>query len=357
MCFIFSRAVVSKKPQRICSRNQNCEINQGNRSCKACRWMKCLANGMSPNAVQPSRDPLGPKQKPLKPAEIEQEPKLDDPTTTSSTSTSPSTIFNSIDCEPDQVIGSAKLKVLDRMHRTFKEYEKSERALYALLFPEFNEPEYRLTVHTDYIKMERGCVQLMLTMIQEWVPSIAKMNHDTKWKIIRNFYPHFSPMFKLYRTSVVFPNQNDYRVVLAHNMYVDTRNETLNYHFRDSINPEEATRHCEKFHTKIRSLTLQFVELGITKLETIGLAGLCLANELEMLIGGSEEISKFRDNILNDLHLLIEKQTKSSELAATRIGTLICFLYDINLVRVQIDDTVTLLKLFSPHRAELWDDI
>ncbi|KAI6230874.1 Nuclear hormone receptor family member nhr-28 [Aphelenchoides fujianensis] len=363
----FRRAVMSsKRRQHKCTRGGHCEINESNRCCKSCRYQKCLAMGMSPSGVQPSRDPLGPKQ-----SQHKNSKKQNSTVSSRSIKTEPSGSTGSpslwtpspqamhpFELPPGLPIDDPKLRVLGRMYTTFKEYERSERALYALLFPELaNGPmEYRNTTHTDFIKLERGCVPLMLAMVQQWLPSIIELEHESKWKLIRNFFPHFTPTTKVFRTSIAFPDKNDQRIALAFNMSVDSNIDRIHEHFKDNENPSEAIKHSRVFHAKARSLSQKLVELNVRKAELVAMLGLELANEMEMLLGASEEVSDFRTAICSDLHLLIERETKSAAVAATRIGSLICLLYDVNLLRMQISEAVTLLKLFSPHKSELFDD-
>lgn len=74
------------------------------------------------------------------------------------------------------------LQVLNKLLAHFHEFEQSEKALYALLFPEYytSPPTFRPTIHTDFIKIERGCMSSTGTLIEQWFPLIAKQRPEFK---------------------------------------------------------------------------------------------------------------------------------------------------------------------------------
>ncbi|CAD6194193.1 unnamed protein product [Caenorhabditis auriculariae] len=60
-CSAFFRRTIAEKRAYICNRGNRCIIMQGRRTtCRACRLLKCLAQGMNPECVQPHRDSLIP---------------------------------------------------------------------------------------------------------------------------------------------------------------------------------------------------------------------------------------------------------------------------------------------------------
>ena len=75
---------------------------------------------------------------------------------------------------------------------------------------------------------------------------------------------------------------------------------------------------------------------------------------VEIFAGCSPEICRFRASILADLQTFISRQFSND---GARLGALVCTLYDFDTLRASIDEAVTLLKLFSPHKAEVWDEI
>uniref|UniRef100_A0A914GSX9 Nuclear receptor domain-containing protein n=1 Tax=Globodera rostochiensis TaxID=31243 RepID=A0A914GSX9_GLORO len=59
-CAAFFRRTVSLKLQYTCKREGNCEVDKAARNmCRACRYQKCLVQGMLTTAVQHARDGIG----------------------------------------------------------------------------------------------------------------------------------------------------------------------------------------------------------------------------------------------------------------------------------------------------------
>uniref|UniRef100_A0A914GPB8 Uncharacterized protein n=1 Tax=Globodera rostochiensis TaxID=31243 RepID=A0A914GPB8_GLORO len=63
-CAAFFRRTVSLKLQYTCKREGNCEVDKAARNmCRACRYQKCLVQGMLTTAVQHARDGIGRRSK------------------------------------------------------------------------------------------------------------------------------------------------------------------------------------------------------------------------------------------------------------------------------------------------------
>uniref|UniRef100_A0A915EE95 Uncharacterized protein n=1 Tax=Ditylenchus dipsaci TaxID=166011 RepID=A0A915EE95_9BILA len=58
-CNAFFRRAVTFKQKFACRKGGNCDLKSVRCACRACRFGKCLQAGMSPEAVQPKRDPTG----------------------------------------------------------------------------------------------------------------------------------------------------------------------------------------------------------------------------------------------------------------------------------------------------------
>lgn len=156
-------------------------------------------------------------------------------------------------------------------------------------------------------------------------------------------------MLKCYRTALIFPDP-DSRLVLAYCQYEDISNS--DYHFQHNKNPTEAGRLCLGFRLRTRTMAAKFNDLGIQCVEVIAMASLLLCNEVEMLLGNHRAIDNFRQQIYVDLHKLNE----TNESYGLRIGILSCLLSDIVNLRQQVHEVVTLLKIFTPHRIELFPE-
>lgn len=65
-------------------------------------------------------------------------------------------------------------------------------------------------------------------------------------------------------------------------------------------------------------------------------------------------MSSFRDQIYRELHDDIYYNYSPME-TANRFGSLICLLQDFQNISREIEESVQMCKLFSPHATELWE--
>lgn len=89
------------------------------------------------------------------------------------------------------------------------------------------------------------------------------------------------------------------------------------------------------------------------EIEFAALAGIMLANEIDLLFN-KNSMADFRDQIYRELHDDICRNYSIVE-TASRFGSLICLLQDIQGISKEIEESVVMCKLFSPHKVELWD--
>lgn len=68
----------------------------------------------------------------------------------------------------------------------------------------------------------------------------------------------------------------------------------------------------------------------------------------------NESMAGFRNQIYQELHddILINYPQFQ---APNRFGSLICLLQDFDNISKEIEESVSMCKLFSPHKVELWD--
>jgi hypothetical protein len=138
---------------------------------------------MKSSAVQSNRDPLGPKNMQTR-----------IPNLPSNTITQTSIAICDEYTFNVPKLNDPNLQSLNNLYIYYHEFEHAERALYALLFPEFYSfpPTYRAVIHTDFIKVERGTMNSTNTLIEQWLPLIGKQSSEFKvclfYLKIRNVY-------------------------------------------------------------------------------------------------------------------------------------------------------------------------
>lgn len=74
--------------------------------------------------------------------------------------------------------------VLQRLHEGYANYQSSQKSLYSIMYPDniFSAELYRLVKHSEHVKMERGCLSLMFSMVNDWFQPFDTLDHALKVK-------------------------------------------------------------------------------------------------------------------------------------------------------------------------------
>ncbi|KAH7675888.1 CRE-NHR-70 protein, partial [Aphelenchoides avenae] len=84
--------------------------------------------------------------------------------------------------------------ILQRMHEGYCNYHSSQKSLYTVMYPNniFAAESYRLVTHSEYVKMERGCLSLMYSMVNDWFQPFNELEHDLKVTTLKAFSSKFT---------------------------------------------------------------------------------------------------------------------------------------------------------------------
>lgn len=77
--------------------------------------------------------------------------------------------------------------VLQRMHEGYANYQSSQKSLYTVMYPDniFAPDTYRMVKHSEHVKMERGCLSLMFSMVNDWFQPFDTLTHELKVRIYK----------------------------------------------------------------------------------------------------------------------------------------------------------------------------
>jgi hypothetical protein len=215
----------------------------------------------------------------------------------------------------------------------------------------FAAESYRMVTHSEYVKMERGCLSLMYSMVNDWFQPFSELDHELKVTALRSFSARFTHLDQCYRTVQTFPDTNDSRFVMHYGQYVDLKN--MQYFFSEDKDPEESARHAVTVISSFRQLVNKMQRLGVRDIEVAALAGIILWNEVA-LASSFDTTDKIRDRIYAELH---NNMILTYGVAGTgsRLGSLLCLMHDLNILAKEISESVTIGKIFNPHTIEVWE--
>ena len=89
-----------------------------------------------------------------------------------------------------------------------------------------------------------GVASLILTMLNETYPAFLRLDEKQKFRVYKRFTVRFFYLYKIYMSSIVFPDETDDRVVLYNGYCMSVEN--LDYFFSgcdmSNVNMKEVKR-------------------------------------------------------------------------------------------------------------------
>lgn len=254
---------------------------------------------------------------------------------------------------PCPVPSSSSNSLLQRLLEGYRNFQSSQKSLYTVMYPDniFAGETYRLVKHSEYVKMERGCISLMYSMLSDCFPPFESLSQELKVAALRVFSNRFTHLDQTYRTMTIFPGQDDPRFVLHYGQYADSTK--LEYFFaEDHQDSVEVAKLCAKTLQRCRQVVNRMSELAIRDMEVAAMAAIILWNELAYM---NVEDAKTRETIYGELH---NNMVLTYGIASTgvRLGAIIDMIHDFNLIEKDIRESVIINKIFNPNFAEVWDD-
>ncbi|CAK5015385.1 unnamed protein product [Meloidogyne enterolobii] len=404
-CAAFFRRTVVENKNYFCRQNGQCPVKKEMRNmCRACRFERCIRLGMNKEDVQMNRDPIG-KRNVINKSSVnndEEEINNNDIKTAFGRIIKENPIISPLNSEhllknsnspiginasslnkialpqniwpiqnnfenkligggennsafallPCPVPSTSSNSILKRLVDGYRNFQASQKSLYTVMYPDsiFSGEQYRLVKHSEYVKMERGCISLMYSMLTDCFPNFNSLNQELKVAALRVFSNRFTHLDQCFRSISVFPEKNDTRFVLHYGQYADTNK--IEYFFGDEQDPAQTAKMCIKTIQRCMQTVEKMKEMAIRDVEVAAIAAIILWNELAYL---DVQDSNTREIIYSELH---NNLILNYGIAATgiRLGLLMDLIHDFNLIEREIRESCIINKFFNPDFAEVWED-
>ncbi|KAL7071008.1 hypothetical protein ACQ4LE_009735 [Meloidogyne hapla] len=253
---------------------------------------------------------------------------------------------------PCPVPSTSSNSILKRLLDGYRNFQASQKSLYTVMYPDsiFSGEQYRMVKHSEYVKMERGCISLMYSMLTDCFPQFNSLNQELKVSALRVFSNRFTHLDQCFRSISVFPEKGDTRFVLHYGQFVDSNK--MEYFFGDEQDPAQTANSCVKTIQRCMQTVDRMKEMAIRDIEVAALAAIILWNELAYL---DVHDSNVRETIYSELH---NNLILNYGIAATgiRLGLLLDLIHDFNLIEREIRESCIINKFFNPDFAEVWED-
>ncbi|KAI6171883.1 Nuclear receptor [Aphelenchoides besseyi] len=350
-CSAFWRRSIVRRSVYKCKGDNNCVLSKELRkTCAACRLKKCHEIGMCESDVQWCRDRNGPlkiKRASSSTVSLPSTPQNERARTTSFTSGYSSGETSTSLCSSPTAyyfqpamytVGST----LAQLQSYIQDFLRLSRAVYSMIYPERNHIdtlEFYEANHSEMVNFDRALLSLVQSMLFKINPSLEQLSTEFKSRLLRSFTSLFFPLYKSYLTLLVFPQLDDTRFVCNMGQY---SNCNVNFFSAD----QDPNKMSNDIRLKCQQTTRKIKQLGIREIEFGALCGIICANEVELIYEDNSQ-SDLRNRIYQELHDDILAFYPPNQVAH-RFGSLICLIQDLQHVSKEIDETLTMFKIFHP---------
>ena len=346
--------------------------------CRSCRFKRCEDLGMNKDDVQLNRDSLGkrsttvrcctPKESCssprsiIKPTPVSFEETLPQvlPTIATAQISIPATNiiyppvstpqyvsfgvfcrinFQLFQCQPIALIPCPPPQgpsILQKIQEGYANYNSSQKSLFTVMYPDniFATDVYKKVTHTEFVKMERGCLSLLFSMLNDWCHPFSQLPHQLKIDVLRNFALRFSLLDTTYRTSQVYPDSDGDRWIMHYGQYLDVND--LNFFFKDDKDPAESAKLFKMALNLMMATKRKMGKLKIDETDVAGIIGIMLWNEVSYLMPEENQMAEnVRDRVYSEFHnYLIMKHGVSG--TGARLGALLFILHELNVSYFEI---------------------
>uniref|UniRef100_A0A914EGH8 Nuclear receptor domain-containing protein n=1 Tax=Acrobeloides nanus TaxID=290746 RepID=A0A914EGH8_9BILA len=291
-CGAFFRRTIAEQRVYQCRKGKNCDIKKDSRSsCRACRLQKCVDVGMF--KTQGSKSPAQESSNLVSYTNLL--------STTSINEDSKSGLIT-----PTIVDISINYPTLHQLLTGVRTFLSSQKSLVTLenKAVKFPDKEYVFVKKHEYDVMERHCIILIFSMLNDFFEPFKMYSQEDKIQIMKNYAVKFNTLMKSYLTSMYFPSMEDKKWMTHYGQVIDTEDS---YHFIcNHVKGEFARKTRSKTlgqsllnHSK--RLAYQFFLKNITEIDVAALAYIVFSLETEKLSLGNEHIEKMKNLVFEEL--------------------------------------------------------
>uniref|UniRef100_A0A914DKE2 Nuclear receptor n=1 Tax=Acrobeloides nanus TaxID=290746 RepID=A0A914DKE2_9BILA len=340
-CSSFFRRCIAERKVYKCRKFNKCVIRHDDRViCRACRFRICTEAGMKSELVR-----NGPKTEEtyLTPHTI-QEQHILIPTT------------SIIQYNQESFESSLTYPFLNRLLQGIRNYMSSQKSLFTVENPDkiFSSPKFIPMKKSEYDRMEKACITLINSMLNEYFEPYGNLKNEEKILIIKNFVLRFSMFIRCYQSSKIYPEINDARLVIHYGYYLD--NQTVEYFFSELKNCEEFIKICASILPPLREMSNKMNKYEVREIDIAALSYLIFIQECEKHSLCKEIIEANKTLLFGEMHTNFV-QTYGFEQGGIKLANLLCFLNDMLEINNRVWESYIIGKIFMPELVDVWEEM
>uniref|UniRef100_A0A914EB43 NR LBD domain-containing protein n=1 Tax=Acrobeloides nanus TaxID=290746 RepID=A0A914EB43_9BILA len=249
--------------------------------------------------------------------------------------------------------------ILRRILQGINIYMNSQKSLYNIenQTKMFTPLEFMPANKSDCYRLEKNCIPMINSMLNEYFEPYNLMNPSEKALIIKNFTTKYSFLFRCYQTSKFFPHPNDNRFFTHYGYYLTNDIFVLEC-FSDEVkqNKDECIRLTESMwqitkYTINKMLKQDFREVDLAALVYIIFAQECQRHKLY-----SQLIERNKSQLFEEFHQDIVN-TFGFDRAGIKFANVLTLLNDTLEIQKQIYETRIIGNVFTKESIDLWDNL
>uniref|UniRef100_A0A914DJ92 Nuclear receptor domain-containing protein n=1 Tax=Acrobeloides nanus TaxID=290746 RepID=A0A914DJ92_9BILA len=327
-----------------CKKENNCQIkNDLRNTCRACRLQRCFDVGLvCPKSEEYKRQLAATTKK--------QGSNFYDQDLTISTTTTPSSLMSELSET------SSPYPTLDHLLKGIRTFLDSQKSL-VLIEKQFQQgpmdDEFILIKKPKYDLLEKGCISLVYSMLNEYFEPFCLLQHEQKIELMKSLLLKFSILTKSYLSAKNFPDSADHRL-MTHPGYIIDLNYT-EYFFLDKSNPKGIWPCMLEGIKLLYCLKKKFVKQGISEMDISALAYVIYSIESEKLAIHIETVEQVKNSVFKEL-LTYYVSNFGFDQGAIKYSNLLNLVHNINEVKNWFHECYTAAKIFDPTLLYVWED-
>jgi len=205
--------------------------------------------------------------------------------------------------------------------------------------------------YDDNVATIKSDLSLVSEMISDHFIPLGRFSVDSKWLLLRQFFPGFIGCERAVNSARMFPDKNDNRVIISGQHFVTLNNMAKFFDVPGCKKaPTEVATIFEKTFTKLRKIVVNtVVDLQLNDDEVAGLFGLLFWSEAIEGLTPEEEVLRIqtRDALFEELYYACRCQVSNMEELGVRYGKICNLIPIIKRITVELSEDFSIVNLLN----------
>ncbi|KAE9555451.1 hypothetical protein FO519_001306 [Halicephalobus sp. NKZ332] len=205
--------------------------------------------------------------------------------------------------------------------------------------------------YNDNVATIKSDLSLVSEMISDHFIPLGRFSVDSKWLLLRQFFPGFIGGERAVNSSRMFPDKNDNRVLISSQHFVTLNNMAKFFDVPGCKKPpKEVAVIFEKTFTKLRKIVVNaMIDLQLNDYEVAGFFGLLFWSEAIDGLNSEEEVlrTQTRDALFEELYYACRCQVSNMDELGIRYGKICNLIPIIKRITLELSEDFSIVNLLD----------